>query len=354
MARSAYLVKLKWIMKQYWRVGTIRALLSLALSMFVLGRLYYVYVPGLENLGVIGAIILGSSLVLLFIGLGWYYDEKMKMWSQSLQANTERHPYQYIPDFKTYTFDYPVYYAILVTMNKILEKLGHEIDSAKSILPYMKKYFSRKPTRGDIFSALPYSYEYMKQHPIGEEFKEEKTKIGLRNRAKLGFQVNMLRLTWIQALTGLFQDVLVFGTFYIVLFATGSSGVSTVVSMDILILGVVFISIPLFIFLAFLGWLYDRRFKVWSPDVIVKVERNPYTYLAEPRMYVFVFPFLIAIFSTLQSLLKKANLETDTIDEILGYLSEYSKLDLSEDENMERSKELRKKIGDLFITEESI
>ena len=44
----------KWIMKQYWRVGTIRTLLSLALGTLVLGKLYYEYIPVLADLGFLG------------------------------------------------------------------------------------------------------------------------------------------------------------------------------------------------------------------------------------------------------------------------------------------------------------
>ncbi|MFW9805155.1 MAG: hypothetical protein ACFFFK_00335, partial [Candidatus Thorarchaeota archaeon] len=71
----------KFIMKQYWRVGTIRALLSLAMGMLLLGRLLYVDIPYLQDMGIWGAIILGLLLVLLFMAIGWAYDEKGKMWA---------------------------------------------------------------------------------------------------------------------------------------------------------------------------------------------------------------------------------------------------------------------------------
>ncbi|MHA2022411.1 MAG: hypothetical protein ACTSWQ_01995 [Candidatus Thorarchaeota archaeon] len=49
----------KWIMKQYWTLS------SLAMGMFVLGRLYYEYIPGLRDLGVLGALTLGMTSDLL-------------------------------------------------------------------------------------------------------------------------------------------------------------------------------------------------------------------------------------------------------------------------------------------------
>ena len=71
--------KAKWIMKQYWRVGTIRALLSLALGMLVLGKYYYIYIPVLSDLDLAGALILGTVLMILFMVVGWIYDDKAKL-----------------------------------------------------------------------------------------------------------------------------------------------------------------------------------------------------------------------------------------------------------------------------------
>ena len=97
--------KSKWIMKQYWRIGTIRSLSSLALSMLVLGRLYYIYIPGLSDLGLLGALILGTFLILLFIGIGTLYDIKGKMWCPKNQALVDRSVYEYVPNIRDLTFD---------------------------------------------------------------------------------------------------------------------------------------------------------------------------------------------------------------------------------------------------------
>ena len=64
----------KWIMKQYWRVGTVRTLLSLALGTLVLGKLYYGYIPVLADLGFLGAVTFGAFLFLIFLGVSYGGD----------------------------------------------------------------------------------------------------------------------------------------------------------------------------------------------------------------------------------------------------------------------------------------
>ena len=62
--------KTKWIMKQYWRISTIRTLAGLVLGMLVIGQLYYEYIPPFAELGIVGALILSFILILFFMGLG--------------------------------------------------------------------------------------------------------------------------------------------------------------------------------------------------------------------------------------------------------------------------------------------
>ncbi len=336
-------------MKQYWRVGTIRSLLGLVLGMFVLGRKYYPYVPILADEGLIGALVLGTLLVFLFMGLGWLYDEKAKMWSQQVQATTERNAYQYVANYKTYAFNYPILYALLLVLNKTLTKLNLSTRAIPDSIAYMDIYFKRKLVKRDIFSALPAAKEYMKKHPFAQGADTAERPIGLRSRIKLGFQVQLLRLTWIQSLTGLLQDVLVFGALYVVLFVPESVTAATdTVPLEYLVLGILFISLPLFMVLASLGWIYDRRLRIWSPDMIVKFERNPYQYLPEPYLHIQLFPFYLALFSTIRQVFMEAGLDATSIDRVLAFLQEYSELDVARTEDMDKAKRLRKSLGVLF------
>ncbi|MFX1261517.1 MAG: hypothetical protein ACFFAZ_05485 [Promethearchaeota archaeon] len=339
----------KWIMKQYWRVGTIRALSSLALGMFVLGRLYYIYIPGLQDMGLLGALILGTLLVVFFMGLGWLYDVRGKMWSPQQQASVERSPYYFIPDYRSLAIDYPVFYAVFQTMKGILDSASIETENYNEFLNYMQKFFDRSVVRKDLFTALPNSEKYMEDNPFLESKKHSPGKIGLGARAKLSFQIQTLRLTWIQSLTGLLQDVLIFGTFLITLiYLEGSEVVGSIIPLDILILGMFFISLPLFTLLLALGWLYDRKLRIWTPDLIVKVERNPFTFLAEPRIHIMDFPLFNTVLGTMKKIMSAAGADYSDIDRILQYLADYSNLDVSRDEDMVEARHLRNAFGVLF------
>jgi len=336
-------------MKQYWRVGTIRAVSSLVLGMLVLGRLYYVYIPGFNEMGLLGALALGSILVLLFVGLGWVYDVRARMWSQRAQALTERNAYEYVANYKTYALDYPVFYAILQTMKNILEKANLETESIDDFLRYFKDYFVRSTSRQDLAAAMPAAKEFMETHPLTNSPEMTQQKVGLGARAKLAFQVHMLRLTWIQSLTGLFQDVLVFGAMYVTIFYyEGADAIGGVVPIEYLIQGILFISLPLFVLLASLGWVYDKKLRIWSPDVVVKVERNPFMYVAEPRMHIMVFPLFHALLGTLDEVLIADGIEDNEINRILRYISDYSNLDVSRNEDMEKVRNLRSSYGEIF------
>jgi hypothetical protein len=321
--------------------------------MFVLGRLYYEFVPVLQDMGLIGALILSSALVLLFMGLGWIYDVKGRMWSPQAQAGVERSPFSYVADYRSYAVDYAVFYSVFRTLRKIQSGLGLETESIDESLRYLGSFFDRGINRKDIFSAFGDARDFMKDHPFGLQSAATEKSLGLGGKAKLGFQVQMLRLTWIQSLTGLFQDVLVFGTFMITLiYFEGSDVVGGIVPADILIFGIFVISLPLFLILTTLGWFYDRKLQIWSPDLVVKVERNPFTYVAEPRLHIMILPVFIVVLETMREVLLSVNADASDIDRILSYIEEYRKLDVTRDEDMARARKLRKSYGTLFKSKE--
>ncbi|MHA1638178.1 MAG: hypothetical protein ACTSUB_09220 [Candidatus Thorarchaeota archaeon] len=341
----------KWIMKQYWRVGTIRTLSSLAMGMFVLGRLYYEYIPGLRDLGVLGALTLGMILVLFFMFLGWLYDVKARMWTQQRQSAVERNPFSYMPEFRALAVDYPIHYGLMISLKSIVKNLKGDTHSIDESLKYLDKYFNRKINRTDIFSSQPAAKEFMEKFPFSEYPQQIDSKVGFSPRAKLSFQVHMLRLTWIQSLTGLVQDVLIFGSFFItLLYFGGTDVVEGIVPLDILLLGFLAISLPLFLFLTFLGWLYDRKLRIWTPDQVVKIERNPFTYIAEPRLPIMVFPFFFVILHSCRNIMIKQQLDTQNIDRILDYLNEYSQFDVTRDQDMREARKKRSAYGPIFET----
>jgi hypothetical protein len=265
------------------------------------------------------------------------------MWSQKNQAIQERNPYQYVPNFKNLAQDYPMFLSLIKGFKAIAEKLGHDTQSLNQLDQYFNQFFKKKAAKRDILDAETSSEQFMQDHPFSETVPREKGRIPLGARAKLGFETNILRLTWIQQLTGLLQDVLVFGAFYVL-----------VIFPDVtpefeLFFAVVGLSLPLLIFLTICGWYYDKRLRVWSPDMIVKVDRNPFSYVAEPRIYAMVFPFFYTVFKTLREAFQKLELDTLELDTIIKFLDDYSRLSSSRDQDMGEAQELRRIYGSVFI-----
>jgi hypothetical protein len=334
-------------MKQYWRVGTIRVLLSLALGMFVLGKGYYVHIPILANLGLLGALILGSLLLILFLGIGWLYDDKGQMWSPKLQAAAERNPFQYTPNYKSATYDYQAFYAITATMRKVLKQAGLDSTPLDELSIHIGTFFDRKVTRTDIFSAEAHAAEFNSRHTFVENQEQTKKQIPTTSRLKLGFETEILRLNWIQSLTGLLQDVLVFGALYVtILFPEQVT--DGLVPFNYLILGIIFLSLPLFFILSFAGWFYDKKLRVWSADNIVKFERNPYMYVPDPRNGIVEIPFFTILSKTLYDLFEKLDLENTELGNMLLYLEKYRQFDASVDQNMEDARALRRELDVKF------
>lgn len=334
--------KAKWIMKQYWRVGTIRALLSLALGMFVLGRQYYKYIPALEVLGVVGALILGTFLVILFLGIGWAYDEKGKFWSPKVQVVAERSPYQFVSNYHTLSFDYPALYAVFASLKKTFERIGMDTSSLDNMSLYLDGWFRRGVSRSDIFEAEPESVKFS-SHRFGEHLEKRRKKIPIGARLKLGFETELLRLNWIQALTGLFQDVLVFGALYVtIIFPTVV--VDGFVPLPYLMVGILFLSMPLYLCLTAAGWYYDKKLRVWSVDYAVKVERNPFSYVPDPRNGIIEIPFFLALFKPLNTLFKKMELDNSELEKIIEYLETYREFSAADDQDMAIARTLRKNL----------
>ena len=141
-------------MKQYWRVSQIRILTSLGLSMLVIGKLYLEFVPILRDMGLLGALTLGLILFSAFLGLGWVYDTRMKMWSQKLQANYERHAYYHVPMIKNAAFEYPVLYTLIHTIKNLSDKSEIDGYSVSQLSAYLHEYFSLQPKRKDIYRTI--------------------------------------------------------------------------------------------------------------------------------------------------------------------------------------------------------
>lgn len=326
-------------------MGQTRALLSLAISMFTLGKLYIDYVPGLSDFGVRGALLLGASLFLFFLGLGWLYDEKGKMWSQQVLVARERDPFRYVPNYRTIALDYPFLYAMVKTFRGIFRKMKLPQERLAAYEAYLADYFSRRMTRHSIFSAMPKAMLFLQNYPLNSVPKMPE-KVAISARLKKSFETHKLRLAWVQALTGMAQDALIVGAFYITVFipATKTDDVMRV------LYGFVLISIPLYLVLAIAGWIYDKRLKVWTADMTVKIERTPFSYVPEPRFHAMVYPFLFPVIFTLENILEAKGISNPKIEREIEYLREYANLSVTRNEDMERARRLRRELGAIFST----
>lgn len=338
---------LKWIMKQYWRLGTIRAWLSLGLAMLVLGRLYYGYVPFLQDLGFFGAIFLGAFFILVFMGLGWLYDTKTKMWAPQIQTIVERNPYSYVPAPRNHFLHYPAVYVFVLIVRGMMQKAKLDSQMVSDFQRYMAYYFTRKPVKSDIISAESLAEAFSQEHPFVRNDSNDSSSVSMVGKIKLAFQVQITRLNWIQSLTGLAQDVLNLTAFYVVFLLPEMSPEQTV-PVDSLLLGIVIIAIPLFFCLAGLGWVYDRKLEGWSPERVIRVERNPYSYIPRPSYFIKLIPVLYCLLDLLQKLAPVMDIDIVRIRNIIEHLNQYNGLSVKKDEDMEKARRLGESYNNLF------
>ena len=313
--------------------------------MLVIGKLYLPFIPVLDAMGLLGALVLGMTLFTLFLGLGWVYDVKLKMWSQAIQVTVERNAYYHVPFISSKAYDYPIFYTLLSSLDNTLRKIGAPSDSLNAITRYLQEYFNLAPTKEDITRSLQNSEKFLKEHPFVDSSERLSRHIPFTTKLKLAWELQTLRLAWIQGLTGLIQDTLVFGVLYVFIIFPGAT------ADNALFLGVVGISLPLLLVLVILGWVYDKKLKVWSADLAVQVERNPYSYVAEPSIFAFTIPFYYALFKIVYDILMTNDLETRQVKRMLEYLDTYSKLMSSRSQDLNKAVEIRRSLGSLFMEE---
>ena len=316
------------------------------MGMLSLGKVYASGIPVLDDWGFFGAVILGTILIFVFLGVGWLYDVKGRLWSPSTQSAAERDAYKYLPNIKTYTIDYPSIYSLLNTMKGIIEKLGLNTERIDELALYMSKYYGRAPERKDILQADKDANEYIKDHPFQME-EIDKPKISLIAKAKLVFTTNTLRLSWIQDLTGMLQDALVFAAVYVV-FIFPDVAVNGIVPLFYLGLGFILLSLPMLFAQTSIGWVYDKKFRVWSVMNVVNVERSPYTYVAFPRQYQMDFPFYYAFLESLRGIYIALNMDSTKIDLIMDYIGKYGTFRASHESDFAEAQKLRRELGKLF------
>jgi hypothetical protein len=333
----------KWIMKQYWRVGTIRTLFSLILSMMVLGKYYYEYVPALKPLGLIGALILGTLLILLFLGLGYVYDVRLKLWNEGFKVAIERDPYQQAASLRTKSMDFPALYAFIHTMRRYLVRSGIETAKIDGLIQYYTKYFQRSATdKIDLIESNKSGKTFLEEHPFTSKTQAVHRGRNIGGRLKSSFQTQLLRIGYIQSFSGTASDVLTISALYAPILVGESA------PNDLLLNIVYLISLPLFMLLVVLGWYYDKKLKMWGPEFLIRIERDPYSYVPEPRLWAVVFPFLFVYLKNTYEVMRKMGKDTSKIEKIISYFDEYSRLKASNEKDLMRGRTIRANMGNLW------
>lgn len=337
-------------MKQYWRVGTIRTIVGVLLGMLVLGRYYYQLIPFFNSFdpSILGAILLAGVFLLIFLMAGYVYDEKLELWNEQTQVLVEKDPYQYVPNPRLCQLEYPILYTIIDTLRKILVKNGLDTKKIDSFALYLDGYFKRTPSsRNDLLTAEKVAGTFMQEHPFIEE-STKTPKQSIRAKIKKGFQLQTWRLTWVQSFTGLPQDVLVFAALYIVVLFPDAVTPSGGVTLEYLFLGILFISLPLYVTLVIGGYYYDKKLRMWSPDSVVKVERTPFSYVSSPHIQAFMFPFLYGVLSFYYSLFIELKIDTAYLQKIINYLDRYFALRPENTTHIDLAKKMRSDLGSPF------
>ena len=343
------MAKAKWIMKQYWRIGTVRAIFALLMGMLILARYYYVFIPWLLDMGFFGALFLALILLLIFLFAGYLYDVKGRLWSEKMQVMAEKNVYSYVPSFKSLSTEYPYVYCLVDTMKQILTHYKLNTTAVDDLAVYLDSYFSRSAQETkDIKESQRMANEFNAGHRFTETQEPKRKCVGIRARIAKGFQLQVWRLTWVQNFSGLAQDVLVFAALYVgILFAEVAE--ANVVPFNYLILGILTLSLPLYLGLVVAGWYYDKKLRLWSPDMAVKVERNPYSYVPDLHMIGYEQPFLYALFNLYLSLFNKLNLDNSELVKATVFLESFWTLTAGIHSDMDVARNLRKDFGKVFV-----
>ncbi|MFW9975732.1 MAG: hypothetical protein ACFFDQ_10725 [Candidatus Thorarchaeota archaeon] len=343
------MTRAKWVMKQYWRIGTIRALLSLALGMFVLSKYYYIYIPILSDWDLFGAITLGVILILVFMGVGWGYDEKAKLWNEAVVVQTERYPYAFVPEYRTYAVDYPMTLSLMKILKGIYLQAGIDTHKLDYLGKYLESFFRKNPSnKRDLMIAEIEARRFMEDNPfIGQPATDSIKRYSVSTKMKRLFQVWILRLNYIQSFTGLGQDVLVFAAVYVaIIFPTVAE--KGLVPIEYLFQGILFLSVPIFLLMVVAGWFYDRRIKLWSPSMTVEEERSPFNYVPEPRTLSLTVPFFYGTLHFLYTILKHHNLDAKYSENLFEYMNRFLKLRVSRDEDLDFGRNIWKEHKGVF------
>ena len=155
----------KWLMKQQWRVVQIRGIWSLFYGIFLLAIAYFEFIPFFAGMGTLGPFLFAGTLLFVFLILGYIYDRVLVMWASSQEVVMERNPYQYIPSPKEHIFWFPLYSAILDSVEEIATSVKADTAEIANVREYFGKLQSLHPEKKeDLDKAIELRDSFMKEN----------------------------------------------------------------------------------------------------------------------------------------------------------------------------------------------
>jgi len=87
--------------------------------------------------------------------------------------------------------------------------------------------------------------------------------------------------------------------------------------------GDILLSVLIFAIFVVVGYLYDRLFKLWTETQTVHVERNPYTYVPQPKEYINNLAIFSFLFDSLTQISEKLDVDLKGKELIRLHLKTY-------------------------------
>ncbi|MHA1928256.1 MAG: hypothetical protein ACTSV2_06725 [Candidatus Thorarchaeota archaeon] len=139
----------------------------------------------------------------------------------------------------------------------------------------------------------------------------------------------------------------IWNLFYGVLLLAGSYYIFIPMFYDMGALGPFIFAGGILVVFLLIGYLYDKIFVMWGPQQEVVVERNPYSYVPQPRDRIFWFPVYSSILSACNDIAEALDLDTTTIEATRKYFSTLETFRPERTNDIDKAEDLKKK----FISE---
>lgn len=157
----------KWIMKQYWRLVTVRGIWNLFYGILLLAIAYYMYLPFFYDMGALGPFALAFVLFMTFLIIGYLYDRVFVMWGPQQEVTIERNPFSFVPQPQDHIFWFPAYAGLLEASAQLADVFDLDKANIEDTREYFDKLQKFSPINSeDIDKAIKHRKEFVEKHPF--------------------------------------------------------------------------------------------------------------------------------------------------------------------------------------------